>query len=143
MFPTPVPATGSRVLPTVALAISHIPAGFPSPAQDYETAELDLEGYLIRDRVSTFFVTVSGESMIDAGIADGDIAVVDRGLEPEHGNVVLAVIDGEFTIKRFLITAAGSGTLHPENPAFPDIPLTEETDFQIWGVLTHTLHSLR
>lgn len=125
-----------RLLEAVDVAV---PAGFPSPAQDYQTDELDLNEHLIRDRLSTFIMRVTGSSMIDAGIADGDEVIVDRGIEPVSGNVVVAAVAGEFTIKRF-IAHGDHGLLRAENPAYPDLPLGPETDFQIFGVVTRCLH---
>lgn len=120
-----------------------VPAGFPSPAQDYQTGDLDLNEHLIRDRVATFIMRVSGDSMTDAGIADGDEIIVDRGLRPKHGDVVVAAIDGEFTIKRLITTGDGTtGCLRAENPAYPDLPVGPESDFQIFGVVTRCLHRL-
>lgn len=126
----------------IPLAQTGVSAGYPSPAQDYDAESLDLNEHLIRDRVSTFILRVAGNSMIDAGISDGDEVIVDRGLTPQHHDVVIAVIDGEFTVKRF-IDAGTHGYLHPENPDYPDIPLGPESDFQIWGVVTRCLHRLR
>lgn len=137
----PVPVR--RVTPVVLLATAetHIPAGFPSPAQDYESGDLDLNEHLIRDRVSTFVMRVTGHSMIDAGIADGDEIIVDRGLRPTSGAVVVAAVDGEFTIKRF-IAEGDHGVLRAENPDYPDLYLGPETDFEIFGVVTRCLHRL-
>lgn len=117
-----------------------IPAGFPSPAQDYQATAIDLNDILIRDRAATYLLRVTGSSMIDAGIADGDEILVDRSLTPSEGSIVVAAIDGEFTIKRFHIDRAGQGWLMPENIAYPPIPIPPESDFLIFGVVTRCLH---
>lgn len=117
-----------------------VPAGFPSPAQDYRATSIDLNDILIRDRAATYILRVTGSSMVDAGIADGDEIIVDRSLEPVEGSIVVAAIDGEFTIKRFHTDRAGRGWLLPENPAYPPIPIPEESDFLIFGVVTRCLH---
>lgn len=138
----PRPAALVTSVQEVPVATTHIAAGFPSPAQDYDHESLDLNTHLIRDRVSTYILRVGGDSMVDAGIADGDEIIVDRGLTPGNGDVVVAVINGEFTVKRFL-DAGGHGVLRPENPAYPDIPIGPDSDFMIWGVVTRCLHKLR
>ncbi|WP_237201146.1 LexA family protein [Rothia nasimurium] len=117
-----------------------VPAGFPSPAQDYSATEIDLNEVLIADRNSTYILRVSGSSMIDAGIADGDEIIVDRSRRPVEGSVVVAAIDGEFTVKRFHIDRSGAGWLLPDNPAYPPIPIPAESDFIIFGVVTRCLH---
>lgn len=138
----PRPITLAEPTSTVLVAATGVSAGYPSPAQDYAAESLDLNSHLIRDRVSSFILRVAGNSMIRAGIFDGDEIIVDRGLNPHDGDIVIAVVDGEFTIKRF-IDAGDHGYLHPENPEYPDIPLGPDSDFFIWGVVTHCLHKLR
>lgn len=96
---------------------------------------------LIRDQVSTFIVRVSGESMQDAGISDGDELIVDRSVQPRDGHVVIAVIDGEMTVKR-LCTGPAGVVLKAENPDYPDLHVAELSDFRIWGVATTCLHHL-
>lgn len=124
-------------LPT---SLTRIPAGFPSPAQDYSATHIDLNEVLITDRNCTYILRVSGSSMIDAGIADGDEIIVDRSRQPVEGSVVVAAIDGEFTVKRFHIDRYGAGWLLPENPAYPPIPIPAESEFMIFGVVTRCLH---
>lgn len=119
-----------------------IPAGFPSPAQDYQATSIDLNDILIQDRAATYILRVSGSSMIDAGIADGDEIIVDRSIEPRSGSVVVASIDGEFTVKRFHIDGQGQGWLLPENADYAPIPISVESDFTIFGVVTRCLHRL-
>lgn len=117
-----------------------IPAGFPSPAQDYTATSIDLNDILIRDKAATYILRVTGHSMIDAGISDGDEIIVDRGLPPRHGNIVVASIDGEFTVKRFETDNNGHGWLIPANPNYSPIPIPEESDFLIFGVVTSYIH---
>ncbi len=122
----------------IPVALERVPAGFPSPAQDYWDGDIDLNEHLIRNRPATFVVRVAGESMVGAGIADGDELIVDRSLDPTDGDVVIAIVEGELTVKRLRLTAAGP-ELHPENPAFPVLRPAELT---IWGVVTTCLHHL-
>ena len=125
----------------IPYALALVPAGFPSSAQDYFSADIDLNDHLIQDRAATFIVRVTGQSMTNAGISDGDELIVDRSLEPKHGNVVIAVIDGELTVKRLQITPRGV-VLKAENNAYPDIHVHELADLSIWGVVTRCLHRL-
>lgn len=118
-----------------------VPAGFPSPAQDYFTGRIDLNKHLINDITSTFLVRVSGHSMDGAGIYDGDELVVDRSLTPADGNVVVAIIDGELTIKRLRLEH-GRVRLAAENPAYPDVVVPELAELSVWGVVTRCLHRL-
>ncbi|MGY4541229.1 DNA polymerase V [Arthrobacter sp. UYNi723] len=117
-----------------------VPAGFPS-AQDYFTGRVDLNKHLINDITSTFLVRVSGHSMDGAGISDGDELVVDRSLTPVDGNVVVAIIEGELTIKRLRLEH-GRVRLAAENPAYPDVVVPELAELSIWGVVTRCLHRL-
>jgi len=118
-----------------------VPAGFPSPAADYEEDRLDLNKYLIRHPAATFFVRAVGDSMIGAGIHCGDLLVVDRSLEPKDKSVVIAVIDGELTVKRIRIEKK-KVTLEPENESYSVRQITEDADFQVWGVVTSVIHNL-
>ena len=121
-----------------------IKAGFPSPAQDYLTASIDLNKELIRRKETTFLARVSGDSLMDAGISDGDIIVIDKSLEVKNGDFVVAFIDGEFTLKEFRLDEANHcAWLIPHNKDFEPIKVTEENDFMIWGVLTYTIKQLR
>ncbi|MWV51515.1 translesion error-prone DNA polymerase V autoproteolytic subunit (plasmid) [Rathayibacter sp. VKM Ac-2803] len=135
-----IPAQGVVTL-AFLVAGDAVAAGFPSPAQDYFDGSLDLNNHLIRDKTSTFIVRVSGESMIGAGISDGDELVVDRSLTPKHGNVVIAILDGELTVKRLELTVSGV-ILRAENPDYPPILVPELSDLQVWGVVTVCLHHL-
>lgn len=133
------PAGAKRSL--VAAGVVSVPAGFPSPSQDYSDTRIDLTSLLIRDEVSTFIVRVSGHSMEGAGIADGDELIVDRGIEPRDGHVVVAIVDGEMTVKRLRVTATGV-VLQAENAAYPDVEVAELSELMIWGVATRCLHPL-
>ena len=120
---------------------SRVPAGFPSPAADYEEDRLDLNRYLIRHPAATFFVRAVGDSMIGAGIHCGDLLIVDRSLEPKDKSVVIAAIDGELTVKRIRMEKKKI-TLEPENKSYSVRQITEDTDFQVWGVVTNVIHAL-
>jgi DNA polymerase V len=128
------------VLTPVAAAVS---AGFPSPAQDhYLDGPIDLNENLILDRTSTFILNVAGDSMIGAGIFDGDQILVDRSIEPDIGDVVVAIVDGELTLKR-LARSSGGLILRAENPMFRSIPLEGDTEMVVWGVVTFNIHRHR
>lgn len=118
---------------------SRVAAGFPSPADDHLEASLDLNQHLIKHPAATFFVRASGESMINAGINDNDILVVDRSLNPKHGDIVIAVLNGELTVKRLNLKGKNL-VLQPENPQYPPIEVSEDMDFLIWGVVTSVVH---
>ena len=120
---------------------TRIQAGFPSPAEDHLEQRLDLNSLLIENPSATFFVRVAGESMSDVGINDGDILVVDRSIENWENKIVVAVIDSEFTIKRFK-RHSETVVLEAENPNYPSIKITPETDFSVWGVVCWTLKKL-
>jgi len=123
------------------LFLSGVSAGFPSPADDYLDRNLDLNEYLVKNPAATFFVRVAGDSMTGAGINDNDILVVDRSLDPCSGSVVIAVVNGELTVKR-LLKNNNSCRLIAENPAYPDLEINGETPLEIWGVATYAIHSL-
>ncbi len=115
--------------------LSHrISAGFPSPAADYTEDGLDLNQYLVQNKPATFMFSVKGDSMLDAGICDGDKVVVDKALKPKHRDIVVAVVDGEYTIKR-LYQLRGRIELQPENPSYQPITFSEGSELQIWGVV--------
>ena len=113
-------------------------AGFPSPAEDYIEARLDLNEKLIRNKAATFLLTVQGDSMKDVGILDGDVLVVDRSIEPKDGKIVIVALDGELTVKRLSIKSTGTW-LVPENDHYPPIPVRDSSDIVIWGVVTATI----
>ena len=118
-----------------------VPAGFPSPAADYEQDRLDLNKHLVSNSAATFFVRVAGDSMIGAGIHHGDLLVVDRSLEPRDKNVVIAVLNGEMTVKRIRMKK-GKVTLEPENPGYSSQEITADTAFEVWGIVTSVIHKL-
>ena len=120
---------------------ARVSAGFPSPAADYEEGKLDLNKHLVKNPAATFFVRVSGDSMTGAGVHDGDLLVVDRSKEPVSGNVVIAVLDGELTVKRLRIKR-GKYTLEPENDNYPVQKITKDNEFEVWGVVTNVIHPL-
>lgn len=114
------------------------PAGFPSPADDYVEDHLSLDAQLIQNPAFTFFVRTRGESMVGAGIFDGDLLVVDKSLQAAPGHVVIAVVDGELAVKR-LACKGGVWRLLPENPAFPPIVIREGQELEIWGVVVASI----
>ena len=120
---------------------SGVSAGFPSPAADYEEGKLDLNRHLVRNPAATFFVRVNGDSMIGAGIHHSDLLVVDRSLEPVDKSVVIAVLNGELTVKRIRIRK-GKITLEPESDHYSAQQITECVEFEVWGVVTNVIHAL-
>lgn len=120
------------------LADERVAAGFPSPAEDYASLNLDLNRELIKNPSSTFYARVSGLSMIDEGINDGDLLVIDKSLEPRDGSLAVCYVDGEFTLKRF--ERHGSyGLLVPANKEYRPIKVTAENNFTIWGIVTYVI----
>jgi len=126
---------------TIPVMSYRVPAGFPSPADDYVQDRVDLNEHLILHRDASFILRVSGWSMVGAGIHDGDELIVDRAIEPVDGHVVVAVIDGELTVKRLRKTGK-SVSLAAENPDYPDIEFLEGEELVIWGVVTRVLHKV-
>lgn len=120
---------------------SCVPAGFPSPADDYIEGQLDLNEYFVQHPSATFYVRVTGDSMQGAGIFPGDILIVDRSLEAVHGSVVIAVVNDELTVKR-LYRQGATVALHAENPAFPAITFQEGMELVIWGVVSGVTRKL-
>ena len=122
-----------------------IMAGFPSPADDYQNDSLDFNRDLIRHPEATFYGKVEGDSMIEAGICNGDIAVIDRSLEPRHGDVVGGYINREFTIKYLDLTHKEDGyiELRPANKLFKPIRINENDEFEVWGVVVWTIKNWR
>lgn len=123
------------------LFVGTVSAGFPSPAEDYVEGQLDLNKHLIKRPAATYFVRVTGDSMIEAGIHSGDLLVVDRSVEPQDKNVVIANINGELTVKRIRLQN-GRVTLRAENENYPPRQINRPIDFEIWGVVKHVIHSL-
>lgn len=118
-----------------------ISAGFPSPADDFKEYRISLDRTLVKNKEATFYAKVSGQSMVGAGLDDGDLLIVDRSLEPEHNKIAVCFIDGEFTVKR-LILEADCIYLQPENPDYKPIKVTEDNDLQIWGIVTHVIKKI-
>lgn len=129
-----VPLAGA---PYLALPLDpvRVSAGFPSPAADYEDQRLDINDYLVRNPVSTFFFAVEGDSMEGAEIFAGDILVVDKSIRPRHGHIVVAFVDGERLVKR-LYNRAGRTALIAENPAYPTLEIRDGMELVVWGVVT-------
>ena len=124
-------------IPLLSDAIS---AGFPSPADDYTEENIDLNDHLISNPFSTFFLRVKGDSMINAGIQDKDLIIVDKSLTAKPGDIIIAMIDGEFTIKRLSIRN-NELYLKAENHTYPDFKFKNHIDIQIWGVVVYSIHS--
>jgi DNA polymerase V len=133
-----VPETSTDA-PAIPLYAEPVPAGFPSPAQGHEEARLDLNRLVIRNPVATFFLVAEGLSMIDANIRHGDILVVDKSVQPIHGHIVIAEIDGRFTVK-YLSHRDGRVRLVPANKSYPAIELGEGETLTIFGVVLWILH---
>lgn len=132
-----IPTVGT--LPIRVPLFSHkVTAGFPSPADDYIEGRLSLDEHLIQHKDSTFFVRAKGNSMVGAGIFDGDLLVVDKSLDPSSGDIVIAIVDGELTVKR-LIKRGDKVILKAENPHFKEIELKDGQELQVWGVVTSTV----
>lgn len=121
---------------------SSISAGFPSPAENYSEKTLDLNELCINNPPATFFVRVSGESMLNAGIFPGDILVVDRSLEASSDKIVVVAVDGEFTVKRLLVKSPDEVWLVPENDDMSPMQLTPSADTYVWGVVTFVIHQV-
>ncbi|MEK6627657.1 MAG: translesion error-prone DNA polymerase V autoproteolytic subunit [Bdellovibrionota bacterium] len=124
---------------TLPLYATKISCGFPSPAEDYLEAKLDLNEKLIQRPSSTFLLKAEGDSMTNAGIFNNDLLVVDKSIKPQHGHIIVAVVNGEFTLKR-LVFRFPKTILQPENPKFKPLEITAEMNFEVWGVVTHTIH---
>ncbi|HDI1577831.1 LexA family protein [Acinetobacter baumannii] len=126
----------------VPYALEKISAGFPSPAQDYVDKALDMNEHLIKNATSTFIVKVASLSMLNAGIDIDDELIVDRSLDAKHGDIVVALVDNEFTVKRLMIDESGQW-LKAENPEYKNIYLQEGQELIIWGVVTHIIKMTR
>ena len=147
----PVTAAGPRVTSVcracagenlrLPLYLCRVPAGFPSPADDYVESNIDLNEWLIRNRLATYIVRVEGDSM-SGEIHSGDRLIVDRSLEPRHRDVVIACVGGEMTVKRLLLEG-DRRLLVAENPDYPPVEVTGDQELVIWGVVTHSIHRVR
>lgn len=119
-----------------------IHAGFPSPAQDYMTGCIDLNKELVRHPEATFYGRVVGDSMIDAGVNEGDVLVIDKSIRPSEGDMCVCFVDGEFCLKRVAFED-GTVVLHAANPRYPSIKLEEWNDFTLWGVVTYIIKKVK
>lgn len=135
----PINARQSASFP---LLLESISAGFPSPAENFVDRSLDLNEYLVSHPAATFFVKVEGDSMIGAGINSGDILIVDRAQEAAHDKIIVAHVNGEFTIKRLKLVN-DTIFLMPENPNYRPLQITQEMSFEVWGVVTFVIHDVR
>jgi len=131
-----------RIKQKLFLFTSAIQAGYPSPAETYIEKSLDLNELVVQRPAATFYVKVKGDSMQNAGIFSDDILVVDRSLTARHKSIIIAVLNGEFTVKRFIIQG-NDAYLVAENPAYPPIKVTDPYQFEVWGVVTYVIHKTR
>jgi DNA polymerase V len=130
-----------RELLSIPFFSASVPAGFPSPGDDFIEKQLDPSQLLVQNPAATFFVRVAGRSMEKGGIFNGDILVVDRSVRATNNKIVIAVLNGELTVKRFM-QEEGTITLHPENDEFHALVITEAHDFEVWGVVTSVIRQL-
>ena len=138
-------SNSSKEIPSellIPLANETISAGFPSPAEDYIEPGIDLNKYLIKNPISTFFLRVNGNSMNNAGIYNNDLLIIDRSINPNPGHIVVALLDGEFTLKR-LIKNQNNYYLKADKENYPSISLYEYENIQIWGVAIYSIHKLQ
>ena len=124
----------------VPYIISKVSAGFPSPADDHLENNLNLDKLLIKNRPSTFLIRAGGDSMINIGIYDGDILIVDRSLDAKSKDIVIASIFGELTVKKLLLDIHGNPQLKSENELYSSIEIKNKEDLIIWGVVTSVIH---
>lgn len=132
----PVPASDAAL--QGLLLQNRVCAGFPSPAEDQGAQRIDLTALLIKHAQATYFLRASGHSMVEAGIFDNDILVVDRAIKPRHNHIVVAIVDGDFTVKQ-LYQRAGRIKLKAANPTYPEIVPKEGQTIEVWGVVTSTI----
>jgi DNA polymerase V len=136
-MPEPLPLPPSPVW--LKAARISVAAGFPSPAEDHQVERIELMRQLVKHPQATFYIRIAGDSMQGAGILDGSVVLVDKAIKPQHGHIVIAVVDGEFTCKR-LYLRSGNLLLKPENPAFPIINPKDGQSVEVWGVVVATIH---
>ena len=129
-----------RAILELPLFIDRVPCGFPSPAQDYVEQRIDLNSLLVNHPSSTYFIRVSGDSMIEGGINDGDMLVIDSSVEAEHGDIVVAALSGEFTVKQLMTKPFLH--LKPMNSAHAIIRITDADQFEIFGVVKHAIKTM-
>lgn len=137
-----VPASAVPPGPPLPFVLGRVSAGFPSPADDYVEGHLDLHELTGSLSPSCYWTRAEGESMAGAGILSGDLLLVDRALDPQNGDVVVAAVDGELTVKRFM-RRGGRTALLAANPAYPAIELRDGQELVVWGVVTYVLHDAR
>ena len=143
LLPIDIPIALATLNPAVLTEINHaLSAGFPSPAEDHASRRIDLNEVLIRHPQATFLMRVRGASMREAGIDDGDTLIVDRALKAVHGRVVVAVVDGDFTVKR-LWKRGDNVKLQAANSTYPDIVPRDGQTLEVWGVVTHAIKNLQ
>ena len=123
------------------LAGEGVSAGFPSPADDFKETRISLDKVAVKNEAATFYARVDGQSMIGAGLDDGDLLVIDRSLEPQDGKIAVCLIDGDFTVKRLKVEK-DCVWLMAENKRYKPIQVTEENELMIWGIVTHVLKAL-
>ena len=123
------------------LAGEGVSAGFPSPADDFKETRISLDKVAVKNEAATFYARVAGQSMIGAGLDDGDLLVIDRSLEPQDGKIAVCLIDGDFTVKRLKVEK-DCVWLMAENKRYKPILVTEENELMIWGIVTHVLKAL-
>lgn len=134
----PISLENHNELPFISTGIK---AGFPSPAADFEETKISLDAFVVKNKEATFYAKANGNSMIKAGIDDGDLLVIDRSLQPQNKKIAVCFIDGEFTVKRLKIES-GKLFLLPENDSFPTIEVTENHNFIVWGIVTFVVKNL-
>lgn len=132
-----------RLTKLSTLMTTPVKAGFPNPAEDAPGIALDLNELMVPNPVSTYYLRVEGDSMIGAGITSGDIVVVDKSLDPKNGDIVVAAVDGDFTLKHLKREGSQKAWLVAANPAYQPIALHEATDAALWGVVTYIIHQAR
>ena len=120
------------------LAEEGISAGFPSPADDFKEIRISLDKELVKNTDSTFYARVSGDSMKDAGVSNGDLIIIDRSLNPENNKIAVCFLDGEFTVKRIVVEQKNL-YLKPENKKYKKIKINKENEFVIWGIVTYVI----
>lgn len=125
----------------IPLAAGGIKAGFPSPAADFDETRISIDQIVVKNKTATFYAKANGNSMIDAGIDDGDILVIDRSIEATDNKIAVCVVDGEFTVKR-IKKEADYLYLIAENKNFKPIKITEENEFLIWGIVTYVVKKI-
>ena len=125
----------------VWLAVEGVSAGFSSPAEDFKETRISLDKVAVKNEAATFYARVAGQSMIGAGLDDGDLLVIDRSLEPQDGKIAVCLIDGDFTVKRLKVEK-DCVWLMAENKRYKPIQVTEENELMIWGIVTHVLKAL-